>query len=211
MDADYRKQEFVVYDVPIIKGEDLVFDLGAFFFNLTRIKRCYQRFRRIVTMPDGKDLIDAILSSEHSLYHDFMTLTRNKKEYSCEYECPYDSEKSIGKDICTYYDSRWLSFCSIRNVEILQDFLKTVQKKEVDRSKYDREILAAFFESCSEYSISTYDVDLTDGNKCYHNIQFDFLEKVALLLRDPNIDGHFVPIFGDNPQLAKLTTVQAHY
>lgn len=211
LDADYRKQEFVVYDVPVIKNEDLVFDLGAFFFNLTRIKRCYQRFRRIVTMPDGKDLIDAILSSEHSLYHDFMTLTRNKKEYSCEYECPYDSEKSMGKDICTYYDSRWLSFCSIRNVEILQDFLKTVQKKEVDRSKYDREILAAFFESCSEYTISTYDVDLTDGNKCYHNIQFDFLEKVALLLSDPNIDGHFVPIFGDNPQLAKLTTVQAHY
>ena len=51
LDADYRKQEFVVYDVPVIKNEDLVFDLGAFFFNLTRIKRCYQRFRRIVTMP----------------------------------------------------------------------------------------------------------------------------------------------------------------
>ena len=39
LDADYRKQEFVVYDVPVIKNEDLVFDLGAFFFNLTRIKR----------------------------------------------------------------------------------------------------------------------------------------------------------------------------
>ena len=104
-----------------------------------------------------------------------------------------------------------MTFCSIRNVEILQDFLKTVQKKELDRNKYDREILAAFFENCSEYSISTYDVDHTDGNKCYHTIRFEFLEKVAQLLRDPNIEGHFVPIFGDNPQLAKLTTVQAHY
>ena len=54
-------------------------------------------------------------------------------------------------------------------------------------------------------------MDHTDGNKCYHTIRFEFLEKVAQLLRDPNIEGHFVPIFGDNPQLAKLTTVQAHY
>lgn len=202
-DVDYRKREFVVYDVPIHKNEELVFDLGAFFFNLTRIERCYNRFRGIVFVPDGRDLIDCILSCKNSLYQGFVYFTNYKYAYKCsEYnEELCESEKSDYK--------RWLSFCTIRNIEILQDFLKTIQKTEIDRLKSDRENLAEFFEKCGKYTISTYDLDIE--SKCYNNIHFEFLYNVAKLLNNEKIDSWFVQIFGENPQKVKSTSVEVTY
>lgn len=199
-DVDYRKREIVVYDVPIHKNEELIFDLGAFFFNLTRIERCYNRFRGIVFVSDGRDLIDCILSCNHSLYRDFMYFAKSNYAYNCsEYNKEFcESEKSDYK--------RWLSFCTIRNIEILQDFLKTIQKIEIDRSKAAREKLAKFFEKCSTYTISTYDLDIE--SKCYNNIHFKFLNNVAKLLNDENIDSWFVRIFGEKPQMIKSILVE---
>lgn len=210
LDADFRKREFVVYDATIPPNVDLVFDIGSFFFNITRIKKCYQRFRGIVNMPDGQDLIDRILLSEHTLYHDFMLFTKGKDKYKCSYKCSLRENNPCESKQCNYYNSRWLSFCTIRNVEILQDFLKTIQKVEIDRTRQDCENLACFFENCSKYEIPTYDFDLVDNGKCYHKIRYDFLEKVAQLLRDGNVNDRFRLIFGDSPQMSKTTLMEDH-
>lgn len=208
-DPDYRKQDSVAYDAHISMQENLTFDLGAFFFNLTRIKHCYQRFMGNARMPDGQDLIDRILASKRSLYHDFMEMTR--KKYQCPYRCPYGSECTSKENGCTYYDSRWLSFCSFRNIEILQDFIKYVQTKDVDRKKLDRTLLASFFEKCAEYTIRTYNKEVTENGEQYKTIQFSFLSKVAELLHDTNLDGRFMPIFGENPHPAKAGPVEQKF
>lgn len=205
LDPDYRKQDVPAYNNHISMHEDLTFDIGAFFFNLTRMKRCYQRFLGNARMPDGQDLIDRILNSNRSLYHDFMEMTKVK--YPCSYKCPYGIDTSGKKDECRYYESRWLSFCSFRNIEILQDFIKYIQIREVDRTKLDRAILASFFDKCAGYNIQTYVVEESENQKKYHTIQFSFLAKIAELLHDTNLDGRFIPIFGENPHPSKTGPV----
>lgn len=209
LDQDYRKQDIIAYNTHFSMQENLTFDLGAFFFNLTRIKRCYRRFMGNARMPDGQDLIDVILRSDHSLYHDFMKMTMVK--FQCPYKCPYGTGCSYDENGCTYYESRWLSFCSFRNVEILQDFIKFIQMKDVDRTKQDRAILASFFEKCAEYTIRTYVKEITKNGEQYKTIQFTFLSKVAELLHDTNLDGRFIPIFGENPHPAKTGPVEQKF
>lgn len=117
---------------------------------------------------------------------------------------------SSDKESCTYYYSRWLSLCTIRNIEILQDFIKFVQNLKIDRIKPDREKLALFFDKCSEYKIQTYDLDSEAIEKKYHTIQFGFTSKIANLLHDVNLDERFMSIFGEDPQFDK-SEIEAHY
>lgn len=207
-ETEYRKLDFIVYDEPLDLVEDLTFDLGAFFFNISRIERCYDRFRGYVKLSNGTDLIDKILLSPHTLFNDFKKLAKEK--YLCQYDCPYMAANSSDKESCTYYYSRWLSLCTIRNVEILQDFIKFVQNLKIDRIKPDREKLALFFDKCSEYKIQTYDLDSEAIEKKYHTIQFGFTSKIANLLHDVNLDERFMSIFGEDPQFDK-SEIEAHY
>ena len=88
--------------------------------------------------------------------------------------------------------------------------MRTIQKVEIDRTRQDCENLACFFENCSKYEIPTYDFDLVDNGKCYHKIRYDFLEKVAQLLMDDNVNDRFRLIFGDSPQMSKTTLMEDH-
>lgn len=202
MDLIYRKMDWAVYNEPISLTDGLVFDLGAFFFNLTRIKQCYARFRGYAFTADGKDLIDVLLESDRSLYHDFMELVRNK----------YTPSHSLKNEKCAkaFYESRWLSYCSIRNIEVLQDFLKFMQKFKVDNNVSDMEKLAAFFDRSSQYSIKIYDRVSTESGTSSHLIRFDFLSKVAEVLHQSNLEGRFVSIFGENPLLSNSPKVEEH-
>ena len=201
LDLDYRKKDFAVYDAPIDLTDDLIFDLGSFFFNMTRLRKCYERFKGYFKMSDGQDLIDTIMKSEHSLYHDFMSLAKNT--YPCKYECPYESGEFTDKNGCTYYASRWLSICAIRNVEILQDFVKSVQTIKFDRDIEDNKKLALFFDKCAEYKIQTYEWEKTKNGKVRRSIQLKFLSKVANVVGDKYLNGNFVLIFGEKPSPSK--------
>lgn len=209
LDSDYRKLDIVVYDEPISLDEGLVFDMGAFFFNLTRIKQCYERFRGYAFMPDGTDLIDRILESERSLYHDFMEMVYNNYSSAYTYWSYYQS-LNRDKNENAYYESRWLSYCSIRNIEVLQDFLKYILKFEAKRYKSDRENLSAFFEKCASYSVRLYNREREEAGTSDDKIQFSFLSKVADLLNQSNLEGRFADIFGENPQKVTSPKLEAH-
>lgn len=204
-DINFRRQDTIVYNEHVSLDDSLVFDLGALFFNLTRISQCYDRFRGYFYMPDGKDLIDTILGSNQTLFRDFKEMVNEK--YSCTYNIPESQSESLS----SYYESRWLSYCSFRNVEVLQDFLKFIQKFDVDRDKTDRENLAAFFDKCAEYTIRIYNRRATESGTCSNQIQFGFFSKVAEMLHRLDIDGHFVLIFGENPNKSSSTPVESHF
>lgn len=205
LDVNFRRQDTIVYNEHISLGDSLVFDLGAFFFNITRIRRCYDRFRGYFYMPDGQDLVDAILGSDQTLCHDFKEIVSEK--YSCTYNIPNDQSESLN----SYYESRWLSYCSFRNIEVLQDFLKFIQKFNVNRDKTERENLAAFFDECAKYSIRIYSRKTKESGTCSDHIQFEFLGKIAKVLYQSNIDGHFVLIFGENPNNSSSKPVESHF
>lgn len=150
-------------------------------------------------MSDGEDLIERIFNSERSLYHDFMDFA--ERAYHCKYNCPY--EGGIWNDkkekICTYYESRWASISTIRNVEILQDFIKFIQTIKVDREKRDSVKLALFFDKCANYEIPTYEWENTKNEKKRRTIHLNFLSKVADVLGDKYLNDTFIQIFGENP------------
>lgn len=208
LDSDFRKQDVVAYNEPVSLDDDVVFDLGAFFFNLTRIEDCYARFSGYAFMPDGTDLIKRIMESKRSLYNDFKEVVYERYSpdhttWSYYQQCNKDKED-------LYYKSRWLSYSSIRNVEVLQDFFKYIQKSDIKRNRSDRENLAEFFYKCASYSIRLYNLERVESGTSSDEIQFGFLSKVANLLHRPNLEGRFVQIFGENPQMSNSSTVEAH-
>lgn len=192
-DNSFRTSPVMAFDAPIILDKDnaLCYDLGAFFFNLTRIKKCYKRFKGLAK-KDGKDLVDIILKSDSgTLYSDFMNIAKQKP---CGLNCPKPCNERRDGDGCSHYDANWLSCCAFRNTEILLDFIESISQANFDYSTSERLILADFFHQCSEYKIDTYE---KEGNSSdHHKISFEFLEIISELLKADNVDADFCDIFG---------------
>lgn len=192
-DNGFRTSPVMAFDAPIIFDKDntLCYDLGAFFFNLTRIKKCYKRFKGLAK-KDGKDIVDVILESDSgTLYSDFMDIAKQKP---CGLKCPKPCNERRDGDGCSHYDANWLSCCAFRNTEILLDFIESISQANFDYSTSERLILADFFHKCSEYKIDTYE---KEGNSSdHHKISFEFLEIISNLLKADNVDADFCDVFG---------------
>ena len=137
----------------------LFFDLGAFFFNITRMPECYQRYKE-----NGKALYDLCStdSDKISLYSTFHT---NALKYRQLYTNPH----------------AWQSWASIRNAEILSDIGRQLRSKCVLKEGGNQKHLARYFKILSEYSIKTYDRD-QKGTKLI--INFKFASDISVLLSD---------------------------
>lgn len=193
LDNNFRSNTVMAFDAPIIIGKDnmLCYDLGAFFFNLTRIEKCYMRFKGLAKSGE-KDIVDFILESDSgTLFSDFMNIAKRKQ---CSIPCPNPCNEQRDGEGCSHYDANWLSCCAFRNTEILLDFIESISQASLDYSNSDRLTLAAFFKKCSEYKIDTYEKET--GSNGHHKISFVFLEKISELLKDNSIDSDFCAIFG---------------
>ena len=193
LDNNFRSNTVMAFDAPIIIGKDnmLCYDLGAFFFNLTRIEKCYMRFKGLAKSGE-KDIVDFILESDSgTLFSDFMNIAKRKQ---CSIPCPNPCNEQRDGEGCSHYDANWLSCCAFRNTEILLDFIESISQANLDYSNSDRLTLAAFFKKCSEYKIDTYGKET--GSNGHHKISFVFLEKISELLKDNSIDSDFCAIFG---------------
>ena len=193
LDNNFRSNTVMAFDAPLIIGKDnmLCYDLGAFFFNLTRIEKCYMRFKGLAKSGE-KDIVDFILESDSgTLFSDFMNIAKRKQ---CSIPCPNPCNEQRDGEGCSHYDANWLSCCAFRNTEILLDFIESISQANLDYSNSDRLTLAAFFKKCSEYKIDTYEKET--GSNGHHKISFVFLEKISELLKDNSIDSDFCAIFG---------------
>ena len=106
----------------------------------------------------------------------------------------------LNGDAKAFTVQRWQSFCTIRNVEVLEGFLSTV--KSGTYTLFDRyENLRTFFTKASEFDVKTYDRDET-GREPY-SIHFRFLEKVLDLLSETDkpayaaLKAEIISILGD--------------
>lgn len=192
-DNSFRTSPVMAFDAPIFldKANTLCYDLGAFFFNLTRIEKCYKRFKGLAK-KDGTDIVDVILESDSgTLYSDFMKIA---KKNVCGLKCPQPCNEQRDGDGCSHYDANWLSCCAFRNTEILLDFIESISQANFDYSTSERLILADFFHKCSEYKIDTYEKEGDSSD--HHKISFSFLEIISELLKADNVDADFCNIFG---------------
>ena len=172
MQMSYRISPDLCYD-ELSLHSDLCFDLGALFFNLCRVERCFNRFQ---VLPHGKAFLDKLRAERaeghDSLFNDMrrITMANRKKKWK------RDEEK-------------WLSFCCFRNMEIMEDLLDTVRAKEYAEDQDIFGLLHDFFNAIANYNIKSYDRyddDRTGEEDKPYTIHFEFFKYFAKLFSPEN-------------------------
>lgn len=168
----FRSSPNLCYDELNLK-QDLYFDLGALFFNLCRVERCFNRFR---IFPHGKEFLDKLKEERQAgrdpLFNDMrdLTLKNRKKEWKNEEE-------------------KWLSFCCFRNMEIMEDLLDTIKSQEYPKKSDRCSLLHEFCNHVANYSIKSYDRyddDRTGEEDKPYTIHFEFFKQFATLFSSEN-------------------------
>ncbi len=156
---NYRQYNELYYKFPG-KRDYALFDIGAFFFNIVNIKRAYDRI-------NPELYIVATKANCNSLYNAITAI--------CKEDRPdYDPKSAI------------LSCVSIRNFEILSDFILKTQYSRFLRSEGSiRKNLRALFSRVSKYDIKTYDRKKQGEGKPKH-ISFRYATSVVEALKIQN-------------------------
>lgn len=143
----YRRLQEVCYRGDLNNAQKAVFDLGTFFSNITKVEYAYNRL--------SMGLFKIAFERQNSLLNKLHKKT--KENYSLE----------------IYDNSRFLSWCCIRNAVILQDFGYSFSYIKTGRttSSDQLQLLQDFFNQVSEYEIKTY--DKLENNDAY-TIRFDY-------------------------------------
>ncbi|MCD8296127.1 MAG: hypothetical protein LUC88_00980 [Prevotella sp.] len=137
------------------------FDLNAFFFNITRIKKCYSRF------PKGENFYNLVDLKDCSFLYKF-------KQYTLEHRAHNSNENA-------FRESDWLSLCSFRNAEVVQAFYDSIDSDNFKGAQINF-LLADFFLKVSQFNIFTYDMD----EDKYYNLDFSFVSEIKDWLRNLN-------------------------
>lgn len=196
--TNYRSERGFPHLENIIGGR-LVFDLGCLFFNVHRIDECYKRFSHLVqTDKEGKkkervgaQFIKNLMDSQHfgeTLYGRFLSTTI--KERGLKKRKVKKSDKELL--------SKWLSFSTIRNAEILSDFITETREKDFPLDMNAASILAAYFENASQYYIYSY--DRPDEGKAPYKITFSYLKDMADVLKSNKAAKEFQRVFGEETE-----------
>lgn len=194
----FRLSDTVYYDGEFHSKTNVWFDLGAFFYNVIDIERCYSRVKDV-----GKKLFE--LADRESGYGDntscYMSLWGEFKH------------RAIERKKGTEYNALhcWQSWACIRNAEIIHDLYQWMISKH---NKYgdNMDRFEAFFKSLQDYKIRTYDKeDETTGvdKKPYHEIDYSFVSSITELFAKTNrpiIGADFEKIFKSKSSVILLDT-----
>lgn len=170
-----RQSDTVYYDGEFHSKTNVWFDLGAFFYNVIDIKRCYSRVK-----DSGEKLF--ALADQESGYGDgnshYLSLWGDFKHRAIE------RKKGIG-----YNELHcWQSWACIRNAEIIQDLYQWMISKRSRRGD-NMARFEAFFRALQDYKIRTYDKeDEVPGmsKELYYKIDYSFVKVIAELFAKTN-------------------------
>jgi hypothetical protein len=145
-----------------------IFDPGTMF---TRLPYLYSTDKRQYVFFENSDIFFKDIINKKD--REFTTLSDDFRNATIQHH--------LKKDARAFTIQRWQSFCTIRNVEVLEGFLSTV--KSGSYTFFDRyENLRIFFTKACEFDVKTYDRD-ESGREPY-SIHFKFFEKVLDLLSE---------------------------
>lgn len=197
-DSSYRKNLDVVYCNNMYTGEDMIdvrsyhpnqtlyFDAASFFTNITDIRMSYDKLNKKI-YPLANRFKDSLLNklrliTIQAYKIDGVTLDNPRLSTSTNL---FESDDKLfiqldgsGLDAGKYYDvnviDRWfLSWCSIRNAEVLEALTLHLAEhgmgSEVDLFEY--------LKSATDFSIKTYDKN--NDNKDAYKIQFDYIKQLS--------------------------------
>ena len=175
MGGNNRKAVDLCYD-GFGESEQLVFDLGALFFNLARIERCFNRFK---TITHGAEFLKKLTEEKQDKEKRKGLLSERIKE------------SALQARLKTYKtnEERWLSYCCFRNMEIIEDFLDTVRETAYIDRKDEYKTMREFFHAAGVYNIQSYDRDKVQEQANLgtpYEISFNFFEAFEQLFSDAN-------------------------
>ena len=164
-----------------------ILDYGTMF---TRLPYLYSNDKRQYVFFENSDIFfSAIINNDNRL---FATLRDEFRAATIQHR--------LNNDANAFTVQRWQSFCTIRNVEVLEGFLSRIKSGIYSFS--DRyESLREFFNKAREFSVKSYDRDET-GREPY-SIHFKFFEKVLDLLSETDksanaaLKSEIISILGD--------------
>lgn len=142
--------------VKALRRNFIRFDIGAIFFNLHRLDKCYKRYN------EG-----------------FLEIVKSIGENSLRYKLQQKTIENKQDNVGPFRELKWLSYCSIRNVEILMDFIEHCRQIDYTDTSSFEVILTGFFNGAKTYRIKSYDRDLEEKNENHYDIDFKFLEVLA--------------------------------
>lgn len=217
---DYRKVADVNYNNRSL-STDLRFNLYSIFYNLTQLccKKvdgqnyqlnntvyswpCYSRFYSYL---DGdvnyKDVANAFLAKllehhnyKYKLWSNLMFYTlRDKQNRNDKISLDnYDAEELVK----SFKPERWMSYCSFRNTEIMQDFIQYMSE-EIYGSESLANMFYSFFDRVGRYSIKTYDRD-ENGNP--YKISFGYAEAIRNIFAIKGIDDNINMVLSNKPNI----------
>ena len=175
MDGRYRRSVDLYYD-GFGQSDQLVFDLGALFFNLSRMRRCFDRFS---TVEHGTKFLKKLNEERQVNDKNNMILSEKIKESALTVR-----PKNYKTD-----EERWLSYCCFRNMEIIEDFLDTVRETTYSDRKDEFKTMREFFHAAGAYNIQSYDRDKAQALANLgtpYEINFNFFEVFEQLFSDAN-------------------------
>ena len=145
IDGKYRLGADLSYDF-FGYSNKLVFNLGALFFNLARMDRCYNRFADI---KNGQAFLSMLKSDRNNKTKRGNILSERLK----------DSALAVRSKIYKTEEERWLSYCCFRNMEVIEDFLDTVRETAYTDRSDAYKTMREFFHAAANYTIQSYDRD----------------------------------------------------
>ena len=176
--SDYRVKDDVIYASIFSPNQEKVwFDVLSFFSNLPNIKRCYNRIDEEF-YKKAKGMEDSLYGCLLDFCERHRTHAKNSKDHPI------------------------LSYCSIRNMEILNSFFYDL-KRNLDKRKFpaeNRKCLIEFFKGVQGYSIKSYKETNENNEKDWHQIDFKFVSKFIEVLEDDEIKDLFDEIFNSKKE-----------
>ena len=183
VDPGYRFRNRITYISPLY-GDNLVIDVSSIFFNLTRIEKCYNRFSNL--HEKAKEFVERILmESDHHSANVLETLYGRFKKSTMVYkqECP-DTDNDFSK----FRNSKWLSYCTMRNVEIIDDLGRYLSSQYYKSKSITSkaEAFETFFRRLAQYKINRYSKETPESgsDKQPYTIAFGYANDIAQVFHD---------------------------
>ncbi len=153
-------------------SKDPKFDIGHLFGNLPFMLSDENLYTRLERGVEFYQIINEKERGFKTLRDEFIESTISKR---------------LNNDASKFDAHRWQSFCTIRNVEVLEGLLtKTKRGTYTEGNQYAN--LTEFFKKAVDFAVKSYDRDEEQTIEPY-DIDFKFLEKVSVLIQETNKEG----------------------
>lgn len=134
-DLKFRESSEVIYDTFRYKSIG-IFDMGAFFFNITRVQDAYLRFEK------GNELLGRIEQSQDTSKSIWGQLKR----------------------LSLFSNRKLMNLISLRNLEVLQDVINYLNNQRLDANLKAYPAFRVFFNMLSNYKLPLYHSERQEEN-----------------------------------------------